>query len=112
MSAIVLDTLEYANKLKQGGFSESQAEAQARALAEVVDKQLTTKAEMVNLTRDIKELETTLTRDLKELETGLRHGMKELETRLQRDLAEEQGRASEVAGGAAVSSSGLYRGAD
>jgi hypothetical protein len=46
MSTIVLDTLEYASKLKAGGFNEQQAETQARALAEVLERQMATKAEV------------------------------------------------------------------
>ena len=38
MATIVLDTLEYATRLKTGGFSEQQAETQARALADVLEK--------------------------------------------------------------------------
>ncbi len=37
MTTIVLDTLDYAAKLNAGGFSEQQAETQARALAEVLE---------------------------------------------------------------------------
>ena len=40
MSTIVLDTLDYAAKLKTGGFTDQQAETQARALAEVVELSL------------------------------------------------------------------------
>ena len=71
MTAIVLDTLEYATKLKTGGFSEQQAETQARALAEVLEKQIATKAEVAehenNLRRDIAEIK----RDLRETELRL-----------------------------------------
>jgi hypothetical protein len=43
VSTIILDTLEFATKLKAGGFTEQQAETQARAIAEIVEKQLATK---------------------------------------------------------------------
>ncbi len=45
-SAIVFDTLAYAKKLKVAGFTEAQAEA----LAEVIEQQIATK-------RDLKEME-------------------------------------------------------
>jgi predicted phage-related endonuclease len=94
MSAIVLDTLEYADKLREGGMSEQQAHALAKALAEVVDKQLATKGEIVeretNLKRDIKELETSLRRDMKELETSIQRDMKELETDLRHEIKESE----------------------
>ena len=41
MTAILFDTLEFAAKLKAGGFTEQQAETQARAMADIVEKQLT-----------------------------------------------------------------------
>ena len=61
MSAIILDTLEFAAKLNAGGFTDQQAETQARALADVVEKQLITR-------RDIDEHETNLRRDIEMLQ--------------------------------------------
>jgi hypothetical protein len=46
----MFDTLTYANKLKEAGFTERQAQAQAEALVAVVDSNLATK-------HDLKELE-------------------------------------------------------
>ena len=40
MNAIILDTLEFANKLKAEGFTDRQAETQACAIAEIFEKQL------------------------------------------------------------------------
>ncbi len=57
MAATTFDTLYYAKKLREAGFTEQQAEAQAEALRAVVDENLATK------------------RDLKELEVALRHEM-------------------------------------
>ncbi|MBI4829760.1 MAG: DUF1640 domain-containing protein [Nitrospinae bacterium] len=51
--AVTFDTLAYANKLKAVGVPERQAEAQAEALAGIVEDNLATK-------RDLKELETAL----------------------------------------------------
>ena len=48
MSTIIVDTLEFANKLKAGGFTEQQAEAQARAIGDIVEKQLATKQDVEN----------------------------------------------------------------
>ena len=53
MSAIAFDTLAYAKKLKEAGFTEQQAEVQAEAMAELVNEQLVTN-------RDLKELEMRL----------------------------------------------------
>lgn len=73
--ALVLNTLDYAKKLKAVGFTEDQAEVQAEYLAELVDEQLATK-------KDFKELEVSLKRDIKELNLAHKHDMKELEIRL------------------------------
>jgi len=55
--SIALDTLEYANELKAAGFTDKQAEVQARALARIVDEKLATK-------QDLKELEANLKADI------------------------------------------------
>lgn len=51
--AIALDTLEYARRLREAGFSEQQAEGQARALAAAMTDALATK-------QDLRELESRL----------------------------------------------------
>jgi hypothetical protein len=38
MTTFILDTLAYADTLKAGGYSAQQAETQARALAEILDR--------------------------------------------------------------------------
>lgn len=85
MTAIVLDTLEYASKLKAGGFNEQQAETQARALAEVLERQMATKAE-------ITEHENLLRRDLAEIKRDLR----ESELRLEAKIAETHAKIAET----------------
>jgi hypothetical protein len=52
--AVAFDTLVYARRLRQAGFSEQQAEVQAEALAAVVTETLATK-------QDLRELEYRLT---------------------------------------------------
>ena len=52
--AVAFDTLAYARRLRQAGFSEEQAEVQAEALAAVVTETLATK-------QDLRELEYRLT---------------------------------------------------
>ncbi len=46
---IALDTLAYARRLRQAGFTEEQAEAQAEALAAVMVESLATKADLEEL---------------------------------------------------------------
>jgi len=62
--SIVFDTLRYAKKLQKAGFTEEQAEVQAEALADLVNEQLATKA-------DLKQLESTFRLEMKQLEERL-----------------------------------------
>ncbi|MGZ8216546.1 coiled-coil domain-containing protein [Methylomagnum sp.] len=91
MSAIILDTLAYAKKLRSAGFSDQQAETQAEALAEVVDRQLATRADMQahedNLRRDIELIQANLKRDLAEV----RKDIEIIRAELKRDI--DQSRA-------------------
>ena len=75
MSALAFDTLKFAKRLKEAGFTEQQAEALAHAGAELIEQNLATKGDIADLKRDIKELEvkieqirSDLARDLKDLE--------------------------------------------
>ena len=75
MSALAFDTLKFAKRLKEAGFTEQQAEALAHAGAELIEQNLATKRDIADLKRDIKELEVKieqsvpiLARDLKDLE--------------------------------------------
>jgi membrane-bound ClpP family serine protease len=47
--AVNFDTLAYANKLKESGVPEKQAEAQSAALAEIFDYQAATKKDLQNV---------------------------------------------------------------
>ena len=55
------DTLTYSKKLREAGFSERQAEAQAEALRAVVDENLATKHDIELLRRDMREIENRIT---------------------------------------------------
>jgi len=74
---VAFDTLTYAKKLQDAGFTQEQAEVQAHALADIVEERLATKQDIGTLHRDIKELETSLRHDIKELETSLQRDMKD-----------------------------------
>jgi hypothetical protein len=67
MSAVAFDTLKYAKRLKEAGFTEQQAEALASAQVDLIEANLATKADILGLKRDIKELEAKLTRDIEAL---------------------------------------------
>ncbi|TAN53421.1 MAG: DUF1640 domain-containing protein [Methylococcaceae bacterium] len=69
MAAITFDTLKFANTLKDAGVPDKQAEAEAKALSEVLEvnlKDLTTKDDLklleANLKRDIAETKAELIR--------------------------------------------------
>ena len=64
MTTIAFDTLAYANKLKQAGVPNRQAEVQAEAMAELVEERLATK-------RDLSELEERIADRMNELEYRL-----------------------------------------
>lgn len=61
MTATTFDTLMYAKKLREAGFSEKQAEIQAEALKEIVDNNLATKYDIEKLNNRIDKLELSLT---------------------------------------------------
>ncbi|MDQ3777167.1 MAG: hypothetical protein M3461_23840 [Pseudomonadota bacterium] len=60
MNAIAFETLKFANRLKEAGFTEQQAEALADAEAEFIEQNLATKRAIADIKRDIKGLEVTL----------------------------------------------------
>jgi len=94
MSTIILDTLDFANKLKAGGFTDQQAETQARAIAEIVEKQLATKHDVeardADLKRDIHDSENRLEVKIKELEISLRKDTEVLRAEVKKDIAESK----------------------
>jgi len=55
MTSFILDTLAYSETLKAGGFSEQQAVTQARALAEILDRQMATKADGMGSTHQARD---------------------------------------------------------
>lgn len=88
MQAIAFDTLAFARKLRDGGFTDQQAEVLAQAQAELFEQNLATKLDIKEVERTIKEVEADLRRTIKELEVNLRRDMKELEAGLRRDMKE------------------------
>lgn len=49
MSDITFDTLKYAKRLKEAGFTEQQAETQAEAIKSLIDDKLATKQDLQRL---------------------------------------------------------------
>ena len=53
MTAIAFDTLAYAKKMKELGFTDMQAEGQAEELANIIDDQIATKLDLELLKKDL-----------------------------------------------------------
>ena len=70
-----LNTLEYAQKLKDAGVPAKQAEAQALVLYEIINSNLATR-------RDIEEIRAELKRDIETVRTELKRDIKELELKI------------------------------
>jgi phage tail tape-measure protein len=77
MTIVAFDTLKFAKRLRESGFTEVQAEALAEAIKDAGgEAELATK-------RDLKELENNLRRDLNEVESNLKHDIKEVKHDIQ-----------------------------
>ena len=108
------DTLAYAKKLKEAGFTEQQAEVQAEALRAVIDANLATKQDIALIQRDIalvrretKQDIDLVRREIKESENGIRRDMKELETTLRHDMQQMESRITLRLGGLIVAGTGV-----
>jgi predicted phage-related endonuclease len=93
MSTIAFDTLKFAKRLKEAGFTEQQAEALADAEAEFIEQNLATKRDITDIKRDIadvkrdiKELEVTLRNEIKQLDVTLRGEIKQLDVTLRGEI--------------------------
>ncbi|PZN76450.1 MAG: DUF1640 domain-containing protein [Candidatus Methylumidiphilus alinenensis] len=64
MATIAFDTLKYSKRLKDAGVSDKQAEAEAEALAEVLEVNLKDLSTKDDLTREV----DLLRRDMREME--------------------------------------------
>jgi L-rhamnose isomerase len=103
MTTFILDTLAYSETLKAGGFSEQQATTQARALAEILDRQMATKAEAI-------EHENALRRDIETLRNELKRDIRESELRLEAKVAETKAELTRWVVGAGILQTSLIIG--
>jgi hypothetical protein len=90
---LALDTLAYARRLREAGFTERQAEGQAEALAAAMTDTLATKLDIQELRRDVQDVrrdmqELATRRELDEIGTQLRHEMSQLGTQLRHEMSE------------------------
>jgi hypothetical protein len=82
MSGLAFDTLKFAKRLKEAGFTEQQAEALAHAGAELIEQNLATKRDIADLKRDIKELEVKMEQKIEQIRSDLARDLKDLEYRM------------------------------
>ena len=87
--AIAIDTLAYARRLREAGFSESQAEGQAEALAAAMTDTLATKQDLIELRAHVDNGFLAAKRDVQELDIRMqagfaasKEGMREMELRM------------------------------
>jgi phage shock protein A len=93
--ATAFDTLAYAKKLQEGGFTVQQAEAQTEALRLALEQDLATKQDVESLRLELKQDIALLRHELREMEARLEVKMAHLETRmaqLEARMAEMQSR--------------------
>ena len=64
---LFFDTLAYAKKLKQVGFTDEQAEVQSEALAGVLENNMATKLDIANLNRDMVDMKRELEQKIETL---------------------------------------------
>lgn len=98
MTTIILDTLDYAEKLKSCGFTDQQAQGLTRVNAELIERQLATKQDVdaheSNIKRDIAESENRLEykiellrAETKQFEVTLRKDIEILRAETKQDIA-------------------------
>jgi len=86
MSAIAFDTLKFAKRLKEAGFTEQQAEALADAEADLIEQNFATKRDIADIKRDIADVKRDIVdvkREIKELEVTLRNEIKQLDVKIE-----------------------------
>ncbi len=81
-----LNTLEYAEKLKNAGVPEAQAFIQAQMIYDIVASTLATKRDIKDLDLKIETVRADLKRDIKELDNKLEATKKELDNNFKRDM--------------------------
>ena len=87
--AIALDTLAYARRLREAGFSEQQAEGQAQALAAAMTDTLATK-------QDVRDLETRMEARFLQVDTRLSELDKRIEIRFSEQAARFDGKLADL----------------
>jgi len=80
--AIAIDTLAYARRLREAGFSAQQAEGQAEALAAAMTDTLATKQDLSEFGTRMEAGFAAVRHEIRELETRMDARLRELELRI------------------------------
>ena len=86
MTAIVFDTLAYAERLEGAGFTREQANGQAHALRDFFSDQIATSQDIAVLTTKIEKTEADLTAKLEKTEADLARKIEKTEADLARKI--------------------------
>jgi hypothetical protein len=86
--AIALDTLAYARRLREAGFSESQAEGQAEALAATMTDTLATKQDLSEVRHEVHELQIRMEAGFSAVKESLREMELRMDARFDAKLAD------------------------
>ena len=118
--ALALDTLAYARRLREAGFTEQQAEGQAEALAAAMTDTLASKRDLevlatrqdlhelaVTTRQDLHELAATTRQDLHDLSASVDLRFERLDARVQTSLADLERRMTMRLGGIMVAGIGV-----
>jgi hypothetical protein len=102
-----INTLEYARRLREAGFSEQQAEGQAEALAAAMTETLATRQDLREIGTRIDTLERRLDARFDEAETRRAEMETRIELRHQKDIADLERRLTMRLGGIMVAGIGI-----
>jgi hypothetical protein len=113
--AIAIDTLAYARRLREAGFTEQQAEGQAEALAAAMTDTLATKQDLRDLESRIEarftQIEVRFTQidaRFDEMERNVGHRLGEQTAILRGEMADLERRMTMRLGGITIASVGLF----
>ena len=95
MDATVIDTLRYANRLREAGVEAGQAEAMARAINDELSVGVATREDVGTVERNLghalAEFRSEMDRNLAELRGDMEHGLADLRGDMEHGLADLRG---------------------
>jgi hypothetical protein len=94
--AIALDTLAYARRLREAGFSDAQAEGQAEALAATMTDTLATKQDLGEVRHEVHELQIRMEAGFAAAKESLREMELRMDTRFREQTAQVRSELAEL----------------